>query len=111
MRPLIGESQILWQYREVFQLLTVSHRCFEHLELLFGQLRLLSDDFVLPQDYLVSYRCQSIDIDGRGSQYLSKHWLDDFSSTDALIFVVPLSSYCENEPTSTTPLVSEMYAF
>ncbi|KAK0511561.1 hypothetical protein JMJ35_006134 [Cladonia borealis] len=78
--------------------------CFEHLELLFGQLRLLSDDFVLRQGYSLSYHCQSIEIDGRGSQYLPKPWLDDFNSTDALIFVVPLSSYCQNEPTSTTPL-------
>ena len=63
---------------------------------------------MLRQGYSLSYHCQSIDIDGRGGQYLPKHWLDDFSSTDALIFVVPLSSYCQNELTSTTPLVSEI---
>ena len=119
MRTLLGESQIPWQCREVFQLLTTSDRYFEHLEDLFGYDKQLSDDFVLRHSRSPRLHCRSIDIDGIpsellaeiGKQYHPKLWLDCFHSTDVLVFVVPLPAYCLNYSAFTTPLVSEMHAF
>lgn len=110
MRTLLGESQILWQYREVFQLLTTNDRYFKHLSLLFSHGRSLSDEFVLRQGHSLNRHCQSIDIDGIPCELLDERG-GKCDSTYALIFVVPLSAYCQDEPASTTPLVSEMYAF
>ena len=119
MRTWLGESQILWQCRGVFQLLTASDRYFEHLELLFAYKIPLPDDIVLRHIHSLDFDCRSIEIDGisyelldeRGKGYLPKHWLDRFDSTDALIFVVPLPAYCQDHSAFTTPLVSDMYAF
>ena len=119
MRTWLGEFQILWQCRGVFQLLTASDRYFEQLEPLFTHKIPLPDDFVLQHNHLLDFPRPSIDIDGisyelldeRGKGYLPKHWLDRFDSTDALIFVVPLQAYCQDHSAFTTPLVSEMYAF
>ncbi len=80
--------------------------------------RWLSDDFVLRQDRETpasSHHSQSVDIDGitcelldpRGVRYYP--WVHCFYSAAALIFVVPLSAYCQDQPASAS-LVSEMYA-
>ena len=82
--------------------------------------RWLSDDFVLRQGRETpecSHHCQSVDIDGvacelldpRGENFLPKDWLYRFDNALALIFVVPLSAYCQDQQASAS-LVSEMYA-
>ena len=120
MRTSPGKSRILWQYRNVSQLITASDRFLEHLEPLFLKTRPLSDDFLLRQARETSeyyYQCQSVDIDGiscellgaREEQYLPEDWLSRFDSADAIVFVVPLSAYCKDHPASAS-LVSEMYA-
>lgn len=121
MRISPGKSRILWQYRDFYQLLTASDRFFERLESLFLNTRLLSDDFLLRQARETSeyyHQCQSVDIDGiscelldaRQKQYLPRDWLSSFDGADAIIFVVPLSAYCQDQPASAS-LVSETYAF
>ncbi len=120
MRTSLGKSRILWRYRDVSQLLTSSDRFLEHLESLFLNTRLLSDDFLLRQARETSecyHHCQSIEIDGvscellgaRENGSLPNDWRNRFDSADAVIFVVPLSAYCQEQPAS-VPLVSEMYA-
>ena len=122
MRTSLGKSRIPWEYRIVCQLLTARDRFFEHLEPLFLHTRLLPDGFLLRQASVTAaryYQCQSIDLDGiscellgaREKQYYSNDWLSRFDSDDAVIFVVPLSAYCRDDPASTTPLVSEIYTF
>ena len=125
MRTSLGNSRILWQYRDAFQLLTASDRYLEHLKPLFMNERSLSDDFLLRQRRKASSwynQYQSVDIDGiscelfdaRRNQFLLEHWETRFASTDPLIFVVPLSAYCRDELPSAPvgwEMVSEMYAF
>ena len=111
MRTSVGKSPMLRLHRDVLQLLTTSNRFFEHLESLFLDTTSLSDDFLLRQGRETSwssYHPQSIDIDGFSSEILdareerclSGDWLSRIDSADALIFVVPLSAYCETYPGS-----------
>ena len=114
MRTSVGESQIL-HHRVIFQLLTTSDRFFEHLESLFLNARSLSDDFLLRQGRGASWRyhpCRPVVIDGFSSELLDARWtqanaehdwFSRFGSADAIIFVVPLSAYCQ----ASASLVSE----
>ena len=115
MRTSVGKSPILRLHRNVLQLITTSNRFFEHLESLFLDTTSLSDDFLLRQGRETSWRShhrQSIDIDGfpseildaREERSLSRDWLSRFESADALIFVVPLSAYCQTYPASASPV-------
>ena len=102
-------------HRDVLQLLTTSNRFFENLECLFLNTMSLSDDFLLRQGRETSWRShhrQAVDIEGfsselldaREERFLSKDWLSRFDSADALIFVVPLSAYCQTYPASASPV-------
>ena len=116
-----GKFPILWQYRDICQLLTTSDRFFEHLEPLFLDTSMLSDSHLERQARETSecyHQCQLVDFDGtscsyelfdaREGSFLRNTWLSRFDDADAFIFVVPLSSYCQRQAGSAS-LVSKMY--
>lgn len=114
MRTSVGKCRMLCLHRDVFQRLTTSNRFFEHLESLFLNTISLSDDFLLRQRRETSWPSHPVYIEGVSSElldaskkrFLLGDWLNRLDSADALIFVVPLSAYCQAQPASAS-LVSE----
>ena len=117
MRTSVGKSPILCLHRDVLQLLTTSNRFFERLGSLFLNTTSLSDDFLLRQGREMSWPLpprhrQSIYIEGvsselldaRAERFLRRDWLSRFDYAGALIFVVPLSAYCQTHPASASPV-------